>query len=329
MTDTPTKYPRPASVRFQGRGDDVRAFQVALMSLGYSLPRWGADGHYGEETLAAVREFIEDHGLDPTKGDAVYDRVMTLAAAYRQPLPVCFVDRRGMQRSRQYGVRRWSEITGITLHQTATCFLDDSDFHDMGKVSRAVERVAGLAIHHAILRNGFSVWSHHYEAEVAQAQRVYNASDVGIEIDGWFSGVEGDDRSFWRPEHSPDREPMVLTDKQARSCLDTIDFIVSEVARHGGEIKYIHAHRQTASSRRSDPGEQIWKRVALPAMAKHNLSDGGDGYYIPHRSERPKWDRNAWSDDAPGWPIPKQWDPRRTYDYYASGPDTPSAPDRG
>jgi hypothetical protein len=45
-------------------GDDVRDLQVKLMTLGYALPKYGADGDYGGETIAAVKEFQENHDLD-------------------------------------------------------------------------------------------------------------------------------------------------------------------------------------------------------------------------------------------------------------------------
>src|SRR5690606_20122502 len=37
--------------------------QRALLDLGYALPRFGADGVYGSETEAAVREFQRDSGF--------------------------------------------------------------------------------------------------------------------------------------------------------------------------------------------------------------------------------------------------------------------------
>lgn len=42
----------------------VEALQIALMLLGYDLPRFGADGYFGKETAAAVDNFKADHGLD-------------------------------------------------------------------------------------------------------------------------------------------------------------------------------------------------------------------------------------------------------------------------
>lgn len=42
---------------------EVESLQVALMLLGYDLPRFGADGYFGKETAAAVNQFKQDHGL--------------------------------------------------------------------------------------------------------------------------------------------------------------------------------------------------------------------------------------------------------------------------
>lgn len=44
-------------------GEDVRRLQQRLMELGYELPRYGADGEYGGETVAAVKAFQLDRGL--------------------------------------------------------------------------------------------------------------------------------------------------------------------------------------------------------------------------------------------------------------------------
>lgn len=48
------------------KGERVKALQLRLLALGYSLPRYGADGDFGKETLAAVKAFQADHGLPDT-----------------------------------------------------------------------------------------------------------------------------------------------------------------------------------------------------------------------------------------------------------------------
>lgn len=51
-----------------GRGrknkkNDIKALQQALIALGYSLPKYGADGKWGSETLRALKKFQKDNGL--------------------------------------------------------------------------------------------------------------------------------------------------------------------------------------------------------------------------------------------------------------------------
>lgn len=50
-------------------GDDVKELQELLMQLGYELPRYGADGDYGDETVSAVTAFQRQAGLT---ADGIY-----------------------------------------------------------------------------------------------------------------------------------------------------------------------------------------------------------------------------------------------------------------
>ena len=45
------------------QNNKVKELQRALIRLGYPLDRWGADGHVGAETLAALSEYCEDKNL--------------------------------------------------------------------------------------------------------------------------------------------------------------------------------------------------------------------------------------------------------------------------
>ena len=64
VPDTPAA-PSPArpTLRLGAKGDAVREMQQLLLQAGESLPRWGADGDFGSETLAAVRSFQRKHQL--------------------------------------------------------------------------------------------------------------------------------------------------------------------------------------------------------------------------------------------------------------------------
>lgn len=45
------------------KGDAVKTLQQNLLMLGYTLPRYGADGSFGSETVTAVKRFQQDHGI--------------------------------------------------------------------------------------------------------------------------------------------------------------------------------------------------------------------------------------------------------------------------
>lgn len=64
VTPDPTATPEPVyeTLKKGSKGDDVKRLQEALIALGY-LDDGGADGDYGNATVAAVKEFQKDNGL--------------------------------------------------------------------------------------------------------------------------------------------------------------------------------------------------------------------------------------------------------------------------
>lgn len=62
------------------RGDAVRDMQEKLISLGYDLGKYGADGDFGYDTLSAVKQFQKDHGLE-RDGEAGPDTLSALDKA--------------------------------------------------------------------------------------------------------------------------------------------------------------------------------------------------------------------------------------------------------
>ena len=52
-------------IRINTQGTDVQELQQALIRLGYSLPKYGADGDAGLETITALKVFQEDNELEP------------------------------------------------------------------------------------------------------------------------------------------------------------------------------------------------------------------------------------------------------------------------
>ena len=61
---------KPMPMKKGSKGVAVKALQTALISLGYNLPRFGADGDYGNETETAVKAFQLAHSLPV---DGVWD----------------------------------------------------------------------------------------------------------------------------------------------------------------------------------------------------------------------------------------------------------------
>lgn len=49
--------------RFGATGEHIIALQEALIAAGYSLPRYGADGQLGAETMTAVQQMEQDHAF--------------------------------------------------------------------------------------------------------------------------------------------------------------------------------------------------------------------------------------------------------------------------
>ena len=275
------------------RGEEVKALQRALIALDYALPRWGADGDLGPETLEALGRFLCDHG-NPTDDDVniVSDSELALvqqvlAATQDAPLgPKLdigrFHDLRTVAAQNNVGARRsWTQITGIVLHQTACC------------LGEKPARWGTVGAHLGVTRAGQVIWMHDFERIVWHANG-FNNFTVGIEMDGEYAGIEGDDHTFWRPHDEPNRQPQTATDELVNAAKATVRWIREEVARHGGKVKQLLAHRQSSGDRQSDPGSALWQRVGMPLHVELGLDDGGLDYKV-----------------GTGYRIPEAWDPSR------------------
>ena len=61
------------------KGDKVKELQKKLLALGYKLPKYGADGSFGNETKSAVEKFQRDWGI-PVSGivdEETWERLLT------------------------------------------------------------------------------------------------------------------------------------------------------------------------------------------------------------------------------------------------------------
>lgn len=203
-------------------------------------------------------------------------------------LPAEFHDRRKTASKKHVRLlpRMWKSVTGICLHQTA-CLLGERP-----------ERWDTVGAHVGVTRSGKVIQMHDFNRVVYHGNG-WNNGTVGIEIDGLYAGVEGDLKTVWDDPSTPSREQgMALTQESVIATRAAIRWICYEVARNGGKVKVLVAHRQASKNRRNDPGSAIWKSIALPMHAELNLTDGGGGFTL-----------------GEGYPIPNEWDPNRGHKY--------------
>ncbi|RPH65016.1 MAG: N-acetylmuramoyl-L-alanine amidase [Acidobacteria bacterium] len=201
---------------------------------------------------------------------------------------VTFHDRRrfaiqahGPERQWKTTGRKWNRVTGITLHQTASLLGERPERWDTVGCHVGITR-AGKVIH----LHGFDRWVAHGNA--------WNDQCVGIEIDGLYAGIEGDESTVWDDPSTARRETgMTPTPEAIKAACDTVRWICAEVERHGGKVHALVAHRQSSMSRRNDPGSALWKAVALPMHAEIGLSDGGVGFKLGGSAIPEVWDERC------------------------------------
>lgn len=276
------------------KGSVVRQLQEDLLLLGCKLPRWGADGSLGDETLDAAHSYlVAKHGLGSIDQDhtslsdselAYIETMVQLVLS--KPVVAGMLDERSkhsIPRPELVKARAYTSITSIVLHQTA-CTLGEKP-----------ERWHSVPIHFGVTKSGVILYLNDMTLNVPHGNG-FNGRSVGIEIDGAYAGIEGDHSTFWRPAGST-AKPDVASDAQLGAARVTVRHICEEVARHGGRIQYIFAHRQSSKDRQSDPGSRIWQEVGLWAQKELGLSDGGEGF------------------QQGGTPIPTAWDARRLARY--------------
>lgn len=181
-----------------------------------------------------------------------------------------FHDRRKQAAQTHHGYptrrRLLSRVTGICLHQTG-CHMGERP-----------ARYDGMGAHVGVTRAGKVIWLHDFNRRVIAANG-WNDGTVSIEIDGLYAGIEGNQDTVWNDPRTPHREQgMTLTPEAAEAARQVVRWIVASVP----SVRVIVAHRQASASRRSDPGEAIWRQVALTSgLETANETTLGDGRAIP------------------------------------------------
>jgi len=162
------------------------------------------------------------------------------------------------------GTRKIEQCTAVLWHQTAS-ILD-------------LSQALGVPVHamifprHVVLLHPIRAYLYHAGAG--------NRYTIGVEIVCRAAGIEGDARTFWRSRSEIERgaryEDLVheADDRQLAAGRLLGAYYVAETARQGGHIVSSCYHRNTDSSRVSDPGSRIAWGIGLRVAEAHGLEHG-------------------------------------------------------
>lgn len=295
-------------MRVGDQGPEVQELQLALLARGYKLPRFGADGDFGRETRAALVRFASDHGLSWVTSDEVPDALLdALGVADEPDVPACSAELNleGVElydlRDEQVDphpkgkiggdgktVRRSpAAIDSVMLHQTAVRFGQlPGTTGDLALARRSLR----VACHAMAFYSGFVAWPVDPLWYIHHGNRA-NGRSLGLEVDGNYPGLIGG--KVRTGTETP------LTDEVVKAARMGVKLLVEEGRRAGCPIRFIYAHRQFDSWRRADPGEGLWRRVALEyAVPELGL--------IPCQGESFRHPKGVLRH---GKPVPERWDP--------------------
>ena len=312
-------------MKFNDKGPEVRALQQALISKGYNLPQYGADGHLGSETWDALQDYSKDHrGLqwdpavpsvvvdsvlqdvqvttDITRHPPISDRILDAVPHYdfratrpNPPPPVRGKMKVAIGRTGKVVSRPPHVVTGIVVHQTAVRYGITSRMIQAAGGNRDLalaRRAQDVACHALAFHNGTFATPNPLDWHVWHANSL-NRSCLGLEIDGRFAGLMDDPSTAAREDLRTTwgGEPNELDEDLLMASCAALKWLVDEGRAQGQPIEWIYAHRQSSANRRSDPGEEIWRRLVLD-------------YAVPVLGL--KTDPKAVFGD--GRPVPLKWD---------------------
>lgn len=319
------------TMRFGDRGPEVERLQGKLLRLGYELPRYGADGHLGDETWDALRQYAQDRrlGWAPRVPSVVADDLTLGATPIEVPRlrPSDDVDLSAVRfvhiedqapnphpKSRTRGgktVRRNPQaIHGITLHQMAVelkatqYFLNkaggDPDLAWALRAQLGPRGGGGGVAAPVCVYDDLVACTTPLDWYMYAANRL-NGSTVSIEVSGRFSGLLDNPNTAPREDLQTTwgtQPPMELTPARIRAGRAAIRYVVAQGRKEGMPIRYIYAHRQSNGKKPGDPGEGLWRALVVD-------------YAVPALGLIP---RHTFTVDA-GRPIPREWDPKGVGSY--------------
>ena len=302
-------------MRYNDKGDAVLTVQHQLLQRGYSLPKYGADGHLGDETWGALELYAKTEvGRSSWNPEVPGEVLERLGAAPVPPAPepitpgpdavVETVDLRHEQtdpapKSKVINgktvLRAPHTVTGIVLHQTACTYGVSQQQIQAAGGDRDLalhRRALNVACHAMAFMDGCLVLTNEVESYIYHGNS-FNSYTLGLEVEGRYPGLDNEpDKTTWGGDPTP------LTEKTITAAREGIRKLVEMGRDVGMPITDIFSHRQSSATRRSDCGESLWRAVVLDfAVPVLGL--------IPHQGVT----------HNDGMPIPKEWDPNGVGQY--------------
>lgn len=191
-------------------------------------------------------------------------------------------------RGRKVTLRDMSKVDTIVIHQTACTF-------GKGAWPSRHHRALGVACHNLAFRDGVVVRANPVEWYVYHGNG-FNARSCGLEIEGSYPGLMDDPdtprREDFATHWGDDSKMTPVTELVVETARLGLADLLKRMIKAGADPKYIVAHRQSSRTRRSDPGEELWKRIVLE-------------YAVPELELQTRPDLVL----GKGYTIPRDWDP--------------------
>jgi hypothetical protein len=264
-------------------GPQIKALQQTILQVNNrALPRFGADSDFGQETLDALARLLNNPEI-LKRGWVDNEDQQTLLTLRPSTVahPGKWADVRSNANPLQRKALRGLGDFDIVWHQS-DC--------EMGE---RLSRYRNSSAHFFVTSGGQIVQLHDVEWLTYHAHAL-NARSIGIEIEGAFLGIEGNTKT-WAKYHAI--KPQALTGEQIEAAMALARYLKDLLSSRGSRLRAYYAHRQGSNTRDRDPGSLIWQSIVLPSALE-------TGCEVPFERVFGK-----------GKPIPKQWDPRSTFDY--------------